>query len=593
MIRRHHRFKLNSLKSKLIIAFSIVLAAFSLLIVLYYASYTNRLLINRTIENAQTNTRYILSNIDQRMALTAELSDWVYINRDIATLLIRDYTVPGNNFNYDISNVLKIINNQLASSSIGKYLTAFIVQGNNNVKISVGVETDYIDLTELYRATWFAEGAKSFILQWPGIEKNLSKMRASDYNIPIARSIIFADTRKQIGWQLFTFSPDLVGDTVKDFDTTSGDSFFVLDRQGRCLYSNYLEYQGQDMTPDPLFAAIRGQNGHQTALFQTKQHLAVYATSVYSGLQIVHLLDYRSITQQRQTAINIALLILCLTILVGILTTVFLSQRMTTPLVRLLKQIQAISGGNFTPRPDIEGEDEFGLLGQGINRMSVSINQLMRQVMDEEKKKRELEFKVLQSQINPHFIYNVINSIKVMAMIQKSEGIYQTATALGALLKETSKGNRDLITIREELDLLDKYIDIQKIRKNGLIMAEYHVGEELGEFKIPRFTLQPIVENAIIHGLEGKRGMGLIDITVRAEDADIVIEVLDQGVGMTPEKIEQILNRQANAQNTYSNVGLMNIDDRIKLLYGPQYGIRLESEPERYTKVTIRIPQMK
>ena len=583
--------KMKTLKSKLIVSFSLVLAAVSLLVVLYYSYYTNNLLLYRTIENARANTGYLLSVVDQQMKLTEELSDWVYINRDIDKALIRDYSDPKYNFNQDVSNVLKVINNRISSSSIGKYVTAFMIHGINNVKVTVGPEVDYIDMETLQSYPWFIEGIKSFVLAWPGIEINHSKMRASEYTLPIARSIIFSDSRKQVGWQFIAFSPDLIGDTVKNFDIASGDSIFILDKSGRCLYSSQVGYQGKDITSESVFAAIARQSGHRLTEFNDTKYLAVYETSEYSGLQIVQLLDHKYIDEQRLNAIRIAIAVLLVIIMIGIIATSFLSQKMTKPLSRLLHRIGLISSGDFRTSPDIEGDDEFGVLGKGVNHLAASVSQLMVELKEDEKKKHELEFKVLQSQINPHFIYNVINSIKVMAMIQKSDGIYQTATSLGALLKETSKGNRDFITLREELDLLEHYVEIQKIRKNGLLLFDQNISEELEDLKIPRFTLQPIVENAIIHGFEGKRGMGKIIVNVSSAEDDLLIEVYDNGNGIPPEKLDQIMMDSESSQATYSNVGLKNIDERIKLLYGDKYGLSISSELQQYTKVFIKIPK--
>jgi len=231
----------------------------------------------------------------------------------------------------------------------------------------------------------------------------------------------------------------------------------------------------------------------------------------------------------------------------------------------------------------------MGVLGKGMNQLSSNVEQLMNKIKEEEKTKSKLEFKVLQNQINPHFVYNVLNSIKVMAMIQKSEGIYETATALGVLLKETSKGARDRITIKEELVLLDKYIDIQKIRKKGMIQVNYHVEAEIEAYKIPRFTLQPIAENAIVHGFEEKKGIGVLDVFVRSEGDDMVIEMRDNGVGIPEDRINTIMEGGTKENIKFNNVGLNNINDRIKLIYGDGYGISIESRYMEYTVVKIRI----
>jgi two-component system sensor histidine kinase YesM len=174
--------------------------------------------------------------------------------------------------------------------------------------------------------------------------------------------------------------------------------------------------------------------------------------------------------------------------------------------------------------------------------------------------------------------------------MQKADGIYETASALGALLKETSKGAMSKITIQEELNLLDKYITIQKIRRKGLIQVNYSIIDEILLYKIPKFTFQPIVENSIVHGFEGKKGIGILDITAGFSGEDILIEIRDNGVGIPQDKISHILQKDSTKGERYNNVGLMNINERIKLTYGEKYGLSFESKYMEYSTVKIFIP---
>lgn len=549
------------------------------------------MLEKRTIENAQINMGYLLSIVDQQLLLGEDLSDWVYINRDIDKMLVRDYNNQDYNFNLDISNVLQVINNRISSSTIGKYVTSFIINGNNGVRITVGTETDYLDLEKMYQEPWFMDNYQSHVLSWSGIETNLSMMRASDYFIPLARTIIFADSRKSIGWQMIAFTPALVSDSIKGFDLTEGDLLFLLDGSDRCVYSNDPTYLAENMMDFSLFQKLSEDRGHIISTFDGHKTLAVYEKSDYSGFQIVQLVNYRYVSQQKAAATRISLIIVLITMVISLLITIFLSFKMTKPLSRLLNQMNLIAKGNFKPSLQLEGDDEFGILGKGMNRLSTDIEQLLSKIKQEEKEKSELEYKVLQNQINPHFIYNVLNSIKVMAMIQKSDGIYETVTALGALLKETSKGSRDIITIKEELFLLDKYIDIQKIRKKGMIQVNYLIEEGIESCQIPRFTLQPIVENAVFHGFEGKKGIGIIDISVRSDHNNVLLEIKDNGLGIPEDQVEHILEKWDTKDSMYNQVGLKNINDRIKLIFGKEYGLSISSKHLHYTLVSIRIPK--
>jgi two-component system sensor histidine kinase YesM len=469
-------------------------------------------------------------------------------------------------------------------------MVSVIIEGKNNVYLKLFEEADYIDINKLKANEWFQKGLSTEKFSGNGIEDNLATKKNSRLFIPFARKVIFADTRKQIGWQVISFSPELISSSIKDFEVPPGDFLFLLDEQGRCIYSSNNKYLGQDLSSTLPVSSKESNKDHFVTTFLEEKVLAVIQKSAYSNFKIVHLVDYSIIEEQRTTATNIAFIIIVITITFSCLLTVFLSSNLTRPLRRIKNRMDYISKGNFHLEPELEGNDEIGELGKGINQLAFNINQLISKVKSEEQEKKELEFKVLQSQINPHFVYNALNSIKVMAMMQKADGIYETVTALGDLLKETSKGARSQITIAEELNLLDKYIIIQKIRKKGLIQVNYSVDNEVMLYEIPKFTLQPIIENSIVHGFEGKKGVGILNISASIVDDKILIEIRDNGVGIPQDKISSFLKAATNGER-YNNVGLINIDQRIKLTYGEQYGLSFESKHMEYSIVRISIPK--
>lgn len=582
-------FNLYTLKNKLILYFSIIFVIVSLCVSFFYSNYTKHLLEKNIIDNTQNNLNYILSNVDQQLRQCQELSDWLYLNRNLDKILVRDYSDPKYNFDYDISAAYKVLNDRILNSSIGKYIVSVIIEGKNNVYLKLFEEADSIDVNLLKATQWFKNGISTEKFFYNGIEDNLAKNRVNSKVLPFARKVIFADTRKPIGWQVISFSPELISSSIKDFEVPNRDFLFLVDGQGRCLYSSNNKYLGQDLSNIMPLPNNKKTKDHFVTSFLGEKVLVVYEKSIYSKFQIVHLVDYTIIEEQRTTATRVAFLIIVITISISCLLTVFLSSNLTRPLRRIKYRMDCISKGDFHPEPELEGNNEIGELGKGINQLAINIDQLINKVKSEEHAKKELEFKVLQSQINPHFVYNALNSIKVMAMLQKADGIYETVTALGDLLKETSKGAMTQISIQEELNLLDKYITIQKIRRKGLIQVNYSIDTEVALCKIPKFTLQPIIENSIMHGFEGKKGVGILDISVRRTDDKILIEIRDNGVGIPQDKISSLL-KDATKGERYNNVGLINIDERIKLTYGEQYGLSFESKHMEYSIVRICIP---
>lgn len=282
---------------------------------------------------------------------------------------------------------------------------------------------------------------------------------------------------------------------------------------------------------------------------------------------------------------------------VGVLLMMLMNRMIHTPVARLRDKIQRVSQGDFSREPSIEWNHELGDIGRGINDLSESVTQLMNRRIEDEKQKQDLEYQMLQSQINPHFIYNTLNSIKWMATIQGAGGIAEMTTALSRLLKSIAKGTQLLIPIREELDFLEDYFTIQNYRYGGTITFALQVEDPaIYDCKILRFTLQPFVENSIFHGIEPRGGAGHITVHACYESGaggrrDIRIDITDDGVGIPPDKAYRILEDGSDSRaDFFREIGISNVHKRLQYEFGDSYGVTVESVVGEYTTMSIHIP---
>lgn len=283
---------------------------------------------------------------------------------------------------------------------------------------------------------------------------------------------------------------------------------------------------------------------------------------------------------------------------IGILLMIILNRMINVPVSRIRAKMLRVADGDFERDPHIEWNHELGEIGRGINDLSENVYLLMNRRLEDEKQKKDLEYKMLQSQINPHFIYNTLNSIKWMATIQGSTGISEMTTALAKLLKSISKGTRLMVPIEEELSLIQDYFTIQSYRYGGTITMDVQVDEDsLLQYQIIKFTLQPLVENAIFHGVEPK-GSGHILIHVFFEklteesEPSIRIDVTDDGIGMSAEKAAQILlSNEDNSTEFFREIGVSNVHKRLQYEFGELYGITIKSVEGEYTTMSIHIPR--
>lgn len=317
-----------------------------------------------------------------------------------------------------------------------------------------------------------------------------------------------------------------------------------------------------------------------------------YAKQPVSGLILFEVLPVSRIDLNHKIIWSTVLIIFFFCIAIGLTLSVLVSHQLGAPITRLTKRLQLIAKGDFEPDLSIETDDEVGMIGHQINQMSRRISRLMETRVQDEKEKKDMEIKMLQAQINPHFLYNTLDSIKWIATIQKNSGIVQVVTALSSLLKNMAKGFNEKVTLRQELDFLNNYVIIEKIRYIELFDMEISVDqEELYDAKIIKLTLQPLVENAIFSGIEPSGRNGLIEIHAYTDSGVLYIEVKDNGVGISKENQKKLLTDTSRiTKSNMSGIGLPNVDRRLKLVYGEAYGLTIESEPDEYTKITIALP---
>ena len=271
-------------------------------------------------------------------------------------------------------------------------------------------------------------------------------------------------------------------------------------------------------------------------------------------------------------------------------------QRLAAGAQQLIGQRQQkhhIADNDFSYDPEIEkAGGELGQIGHTVNEMTMSIENLLQTTEQSYEQRRKIEIQLLQSQVNPHFLYNTLDSIRWMAVIQKSLGIESMTRSMSNLLKNIAKGTQDKITLEEELALLHDYVEIQSVRYMEAFTFCDRVPKELYCYRIIKLTLQPLVENAIFHGIEPTGENGTITVTGREEGSDLVLCVTDDGAGITPDVLPTLLSEDRPRSHAALNgIGVCNVHKRLQMLYGEAYGLTIESEPGSGTCVTVRVPK--
>lgn len=294
----------------------------------------------------------------------------------------------------------------------------------------------------------------------------------------------------------------------------------------------------------------------------------------------------------RQLMAEIALLVVTMLLFLYLLTrrAVRLGKSITKPIVHLSCRVQEIGEGNLVPSPPIHADSrELNTLGEGVEQMVERMRQLIVDVTDKQQSLRHAELALLQAQVNPHFLYNTMDTIIWLIEAEKTQEAVEMVSNLSNFFRYSLSKGADIITLEEEACQVKSYLQIQQVRYKDILDYEIQIPAELSREKIPKLTLQPLVENALYHGIKLKRGKGTITICAQVDKDDIVLQVRDNGAGMNEERLLQL--RQAMDRGERVGFGLSTVHERLKLFFGPDYGLQIQSTEGEGTVIFARIPK--
>lgn len=384
----------------------------------------------------------------------------------------------------------------------------------------------------------------------------------------------------------------LVDVPISDMDTllnpfeNDTTQMYVLEDSNRIIYSSH---QSEDSHILPALQDALEANLAYVTLEDTK-YLLYQMPVKQSGLSVVTLVSSDSVFRESSQVIYLFVLIFFFIIAATIIGIFFLTYTFTRDIRTLNSAV--LNFGN-DPKADIDlpvrSADEIGQLTQGVISMSQRIRRLLNQIQQNEHNKRVLEFNALQAQINPHMIYNTLNTITYLAQIQNVRNIEEVSSSFAYLLRSISN-QKEFITLSQEMEYLRSFVALKKYNQLCDIETDFQVEEGTENCRILKLILQPVVENAIIHGFSGRLESGLISIRVCRHDTRLAIDVSDNGNGMSEERIQLILRGEEKPSNTFLRVGIKNIIDRLTLQYGNDAGFSIASSPGCGTTVHIAFP---
>lgn len=322
--------------------------------------------------------------------------------------------------------------------------------------------------------------------------------------------------------------------------------------------------------------------------------MIVYNVIASSKWTLIATIPMDYIQSNNQWLLNTNLIIIMISFIFVILISVWVSSKIASPLERVGKAMKQLEKGDFEVRLDYDSDNEMGKIYKRYNAMAAEIKNLMEVIRKEEKKKKEAYIKVLQAQIKPHFLYNTLFTIKCLASIKRQPQIEELLDSLIKLLMASISKGGEFVSVYEEIDYIKNFALIQKYRFEDKFKVIFDINSEIQDCIVPKLILQPIIENSIVHGMDGEISFIEVKIEGRVEGDDIVFRIRDNGKGIDADKINMmLLVSESNNKNGFNGMGIKNVNERIKLYFGEQYGLYYLSNIENGTEVIMRLPVIK
>lgn len=404
----------------------------------------------------------------------------------------------------------------------------------------------------------------------------------------VARLIRDPSSHEPLGIIKIDLKQELINEIVSNSNAKS--HIFILDKNNQFIYPNK-----EDKLIESSFLSVIENikvNNYTNIPIDGTDFMMVYHQSSYSGVKTIMLTPRSSVFSE----VNHLRKVIILVVIVGILISFLLGFLLSKPLVgsihTLRKAMGKVEKGNFAQRVTIQSNDEIGELGKGFNLMINEIDRLVSEVYKTSLREKEAEIRALQSQMNPHFLYNTLESINMLAITKGNLEVSDMVSSLGKLLRYTIDNSSKIITLDEELSFIRSYLAIQKVRIGENLQYTEDIEPNLNKVFLPKLVLQPLVENAIVHGLFQQGGH--IFIKAYVERGFLKISIRDNGKGITElelTKLKRLIeNQHTVSSEKHNGIALTNVHERLQLLYGKQFGITIDGREQNGFSVTLTLP---
>ncbi|QJD85434.1 sensor histidine kinase [Cohnella herbarum] len=446
---------------------------------------------------------------------------------------------------------------------------------------------EWIDHSDFEQQDWYREALKrdgKGVLVSPYPSKNNEQ-----YILTYARSIVNVQNRQSYGVLLFDISMDGLRDLVGKMKSKSAGTMIILDNENKVVY-----HPDESLIRSSFPLKTTQPYGYYTDDIDGKETMIHYVRSSVTGWTVVNAIEVQQLSDELSLLRNLLFSYTGVMLLVSTVLFALLSFTIIKPLKEMKRLMRRVEVGDYEVQFQVRSGDEVNRLGHSFNVMVFQIRELINKVLKMKIYRQQAEVQVLRSQINPHFLYNTLESIHMKAEINSDYEVADMVASLGKLFRLSLRQTAERIPLFKELEYVNVFMGLQSVRFPKM---EYivDVPPDLMRTDILPWIVQPLVENAIIHGLTPKKGEGWIQISARTMEDDLVIEVADNGIGISDGRLDWLMKalQEQESEETGDHIGVNNVHRRIQHYYGHGYGLRIENRPEGGTTAEIRLRTMK
>ncbi|MEG1255379.1 sensor histidine kinase [Clostridium sp.] len=574
----------KSFRNKLLITFILLVFIPIGFIYIIYNNVMKSIITAKYSESAKQSVYEAGSNIDFIIDSIADLSDMVITNRDFIENL-KDSSLQSNE---ELNNILRnfcTTNEQVDSISL---IAKDQIYDVGTIKTCVQEGMDINDINKTH-------GELVWIDTIPVKVKILSGEITKNY-FSLGRKIIDLNSLREMGIIFIDVDETILEDSYKSLITEESSELFICNSEGQIISHSNKEIIGKNIEDKNYAVEVLSSNkdvGSIEFKDDEVEKVCIYSNITLPNWKIVKIVSkeylYKEITNMQRYMFIGGIIYVIITILICL----FFSSQISRPMVSMKNMMKKAEDGDLGVRINVERIDEIGELGNSFNNMIGKMNEVVDKLVEEERIKKELELETLHAQINPHFLYNTLNTIKWMAKIQGDKSVSNAVTSLIKLLRVSINLGKEMITLEDEIDYVKNYINIQNLRFNEKVNIVYNIDEGCFKCTIPKLILQPIVENSLIYGIREEEEDDPLKISIKAciEGEKLIIIVKDNGPGISDEDIEKIFSKEKDV-NKFSKVGLNNVNQRIKLHCGEEYGINIGNRSKLGTYVKVEVPRI-